>query len=93
MPNESTPSEPEPEMFGLNPTGDYLKCIESVNKSESFKEYFNVSKSGMGISPGLTSGMLKENLTSKELNKGVTRLAIAIGFCYEFGLMFAGMNK
>lgn len=74
--------------FCTNPNGDYLVCLTKKNKNKIIGEYLEFISQEPGLSPGLTSGMLKENLTAEDFDNDLTRLIIAINFYYEMGLMF-----
>jgi len=71
----------------LDPTGNYVKCIMSKNDSQAMNDYLEIVKTGIDISPGLVAQALYENLSTVELNDGLTRLIIAINFHYQIGLL------
>lgn len=83
-----TKSEDEFDPYCTNPNGKYLDCLIKQNKNKTIDDYLEAIKTEPGLSPGLTAGMLKENLTDKDFDNGLTRLIIAINFYYEMGLMF-----
>lgn len=83
-----TKSEDEFDLYYTNPNGKYLNCLIKQNKNKIINEYLEAIKTVPGLSLGLTAGMLKENLTDKDFDNGLTRLIIAINFYYEMGLMF-----
>jgi len=73
--------------IALDPTGNYVKCILSKNDSQAMNDYLEIVKTGIDISPGLVAQALYENLSTVELNDGLTRLIIAINFHYQIGLL------
>lgn len=83
-----TKSEDEFDPYCTNPDGKYLLCLTKQNKNKTINAYFEAIKTEPGLSPGLTAGMLRENLTDKDFDIGLIRLIIAINFYYEMGLMF-----
>ncbi len=71
----------------LDPTGNYVKCLIDKNDSKTMNDYLEVVKAGIDISPSLVSQALHKNISSEELNDGLTRLIIAINFHYHIGLL------
>ncbi len=71
----------------LDPTGNYVKCISDKNESKAMNDYLEIVKTGIDISPGLVAQALYENLSTEELNDGLTRLIIAVNFHYQIGLL------
>jgi hypothetical protein len=71
----------------LDPTGNYVKCLLDKNGNKAMNDYLEVVKTGIDISPGLVAQALYENLSTEELNDGLTRLIIAINFHYQIGLL------
>jgi hypothetical protein len=71
----------------LDPSGKYLNCLVEKNESKAINDYIEILKLGIDISPGLVAKALNENISSEELNDGLTRLIIAINFHYQIGLL------
>lgn len=71
----------------LDPSGKYLNCLVEKNESKAINDYIEILKLGIDISPGLVAQALNENISSEELNDGLTRLIIAINFHYQIGLI------
>lgn len=71
----------------LDPSGKYLNCLVEKNETKAINDYIEILKLGIDISPGLVAQALNENISSEELNDGLTRLIIAINFHYQIGLI------
>lgn len=76
----------------IDPTGDYVNCLTENIESQALKDYMEVIKSGIDISPGLVAQALHENLSDNELDNDLTRLIIAINFHYQIGLLITAEN-
>lgn len=77
----------------LDKDGAYLKCMLNKNKNETIKEVISMQAELGGISPGLTSRAITENLTETDFNDGLNKVVIAIGFYYELSRLFRQRQK
>jgi hypothetical protein len=73
--------------YCTNPRGNYIECLTKQNINNAIGKYLETIKSVPGLSPGITSGVLNENLTDTDFDNELTRLIIAIGFYYELVLL------
>lgn len=76
----------------IDPKGVYVNCLTENIESQALKDYMEVIKSGIDISPGLVAQALHENLSDNELDNRLTRLIIAINFHYQIGLLITAEN-
>lgn len=88
--NGETQQQEFPDPVVLNPTSDYVQCLNQQNKVSAINDYLEVVNAGLDVSPALIAGALKENFSDDDLNNNLTRLIIAVNFHYQISLFVTG---
>lgn len=73
--------------YVINPFGAYFKCITKKNERKALNGYFKMLEMVNLVSPATTASDFLQYLSENDLNAGITRISIAIGFYYNTAVL------
>ena len=76
------------DLFIIDPNDFYLVCMRKSEQNPPTMEYLDYLVKTPNASISFNALDLADRLTDEELQSGLTRLAVAIGFFYQMAVMF-----
>lgn len=82
-PKYKEPEKEKLELYILNPTGDYLSCINKKSDNEAIKEILNLQSKYEDIASSIITNVLRQKVNERDFDNGLNKVIVAIGFYYD----------
>ncbi|MCT8341257.1 hypothetical protein MG296_14415 [Flavobacteriaceae bacterium TK19130] len=83
QPGYEEPEKEKLELFVLNPNGMYIQCINQSPIRKEVKDVLNSQSEYGDVAPSIIAGALRDAITESDLEKGLNKVIISIGFYYN----------